>query len=221
MPIAWGKIMAERIDSATHSPDLERRRVYVVDDHSDMRKSIHYLLDTMEITSWPFRSAGDFLHQLPSLAPAPILLDICMPEMDGFELLDELAKNGIVWPVIIMSAYGDIPNAVRAIKLGAIEFLQKPFTDIALEEALVSALGKMPEITRASQARADAKALIGRLTPRESEVIFALTRGLSNKVVAHQLSLSTRTIEMHRANALGKLGVRSLAEIVVIAATSA
>jgi len=191
--------------------------IYVIDDNSELRKSLHFLLATMKITAWPFSGAEDFLAILPSLEPAPILLDIRMPDMSGIECLTELAARNIRWPVIVMSAHGDIAIAVSAMKLGAIEFLEKPFEAGAIDIALNRAFAILSEITRTTLVRDTARKLFGRLTPREAEVVTELMKGLPNKVVAHRLSLSTRTVEMHRATAMGKLGIKSIAEAIAIA----
>ena len=112
------------------------RCVYVIDDDVDVRKSLHFLLATSDIRAWPFAGGEDFIGQLTDLSPAPILLDVRMAGIDGFGVMAELAAHGIGWPVIVMTAHGDIPVAVRAMKLGAIEFIEKPFLAEELEIAL-------------------------------------------------------------------------------------
>ena len=187
--------------------------VYVIDDESEVRRSLHFLLSTADLVSWPFASAADFLDNLDTLEPAPILLDIRMPKIDGVQLLNMLRERGIDWPVIAMTAHGDIPIAVQVIKLGAIEFLEKPFRFEALEACLQSAFAQLAAGNEAIAARNAARGLFALLSSRESKVM----EGISNKVAAHQLSLSVRTIEMHRANALAKLNVKSIAEVVRLA----
>lgn len=192
-------------------------RVYVIDDESEVRRSLHFLLSTAGLVSWPFASASDFLDNLEELEPAPILLDIRMPDIDGIQLMQALQDRGIEWPVIVMTAHGDIPVAVKVIKMGAIDFLEKPFEFEALESCLESAFAKLAEVKEAVALRNTARSLFDLLSPREIEVVSVLMQGIPNKSAAHLLSLSVRTIEMHRANALAKLEVKSIAEVVRLA----
>ncbi len=194
-----------------------RHQVYIIDDDREVRRSIHCLLSTAGIVSWPFGSASDFLESLDSLAPAPILLDIRMRDIDGIQLMEILRDRGIAWPIIIITAHGAIETAVRAIKLGAIEFLEKPFAFDAINDCLHIAFGRLDAI-KAAQAQHDAaRGLFARLSPREMEVLRVLGQGFPNKIAAHHLSLSVRTVEMHRANALGKLKVKSITEVLHLA----
>ena len=200
-------------------PILEsRRQVYVIDDDLQMRRSLHFLLSGAGYQCWTFSSASDFLEHLPDLTPSPILLDIRMEKISGIELLSILADREIGWPVIIMTAHGDIATAVQTIKLGAAEFLEKPFELEALESVLQQASKNLLVIQVAEEAKHNAKRLFDALTSREYEVVSQLAAGSPNKAVAFSLSLSTRTVEMHRSNALAKLRVKSLAEVVRLAA---
>lgn len=192
-------------------------RVYVIDDESEVRRSLHVLLSTADLVSWPFASASDFLDNLENLEPAPILLDIRMPDIDGIQLMTVLRERGIEWPVIIITAHGEIRVAVQAMKLGAIEFLEKPFEFEALEACLEIAFAKLESVTDTDAIRHLARRRFDLLSPRETEVVNVLMQGIPNKTAAHLLSLSVRTIEMHRANALAKLKVKSLAEVVRLA----
>lgn len=191
--------------------------VYVIDDESEVRKSLHFLLSTAGLVSWPFASAQDFLDNLNDLSPAPILLDIRMPNLDGIELMTMLPDRGVNWPIIVISAHGDIQVAVKSIKLGAIEFLEKPFEFEALEPCLQSAFVQLESLHDRYALRNAARERFALLSPRETEVITVLIRGTANKTAAHLLDLSVRTVEMHRANALSKLKVKSLAEVVHLA----
>lgn len=194
------------------------RRVYIVDDDSDVRKSLHFLLSASGITAWPFAAATDFLEQLPNLAPAPILLDIRMADIDGIQLLTMLKERHVSWPVIIMTAHGDVSVAVRAMKLGASEFIEKPFGPDLLENALKQAFEMLEQTMRIQRNRDHARRLFGELTNREREIVDVLMEGVPNKLVAHRLGLSVRTVEMHRGNALAKLEVKSIAEVMALAA---
>lgn len=197
-------------------PAPPRRRVYVIDDDADVRKSLHFLLGISSITAWPFAESADFLDQLDELPPAPILLDIRMPRIDGLQMLARLKEREIAWPVIMMTAHGDIAVAVRAMKLGAIEFLEKPFDPDLLEQVLDQAYGILGRIEETVQARRKARRLLGQLSRREGEVLTILMEGVPNKIAAHRLDLSTRTVEMHRGNALAKLGLKSITEALAL-----
>ena len=191
--------------------------VYIIDDESEVRRSLHFLLSTNGLVSWPFASAQDFLDSFTALEPAPILLDIRMPDVDGLELMSTMRERGINWPIIIISGHGDIQVAVQAIKLGAIDFLEKPFEFEALDICLRSAFAQLAELNHSFTERNTSRAAFGLLSPRECEVINVLMRGIPNKTVAHMLDLSVRTVEMHRANALAKLKVKSIAEVIRLA----
>lgn len=192
----------------------QAQTVYVVDDDVAVRRSLHVLLSTAGFTSWPFSSAFDFLDSLPNLRPAPILLDIRMPEIDGMDLLSVLTNREIKWPVIAMTGDASIPIAVQAIKNGAVDLLEKPLDFDLLKAALEDAIKRLSDIMDSEETRRTAQLLIERLSLRETEVMAILIDGLPNKVAAHYLSLSVRTIEMHRANALKKLKVKSIAAVI-------
>jgi len=194
------------------------RVIYVIDDDAEIRKSLHFLLSTMGIRSWPFGSGEDFLEQVAELAPSPILLDMRMRGIDGIGVLTGLLERNLDWPVIVMTGHGDIEIAVRSMKLGAIEFLEKPFEADVLEVAVAGAFGLIAKRLQERSHYAEAMRLMNRLTAREAEVIEGLIEGLPNKLVAHRLGLSTRTVEMHRANATAKLEGRSIAEIATLLA---
>ncbi|KPQ36549.1 MAG: two-component system, LuxR family, response regulator FixJ [Porphyrobacter sp. HL-46] len=192
-------------------------RLYVIDDDSDIRKSLHFMFSPTKIRVWPFASASDFLEQLQYLTPGPILLDIRMENIDGLQLLEILKQKGMTWPVVILTAHGDVAVAVRAMKLGAIDFLEKPFPPEALDLAVEHAFERLEQAEHVLSARDRARYRIGQLTARERETMAILMEGVPNKEVAHRLCLSVRTVEMHRANALAKLNVKSIAEVVRLA----
>ena len=197
-------------------PD-QKNQVYVIDDDVQIRRSLHFVLSTAGFVSWSFSSASDFLDSLPALDPAPILIDVRMPNIDGMALMGILNERDVRWPMIVMSAHADIPAAVQSIKLGATEFLEKPFEIEALEASLHNAMAQLSNLKLAEATRSSSLCLFQSLSPREHEVMMLLMDGLSNKIAAHRLSLSVRTIEMHRANALTKLKTRSIAEVVRLA----
>lgn len=213
----FGSKLAHRADmSSAKRGDA----VYIIDDESEARRSLHFFLSTIGLVSWPFASAQDFLDNLVALEPAPILLNIRMPGVDGLELMSEMRNRGINWPIIITSAHGDIQLVVKAVKLGAIEFLEKPFAFEALDTCLQSAFAQLAQRKHSFAARNEARSAFALLSTRETEVINMLMRGMPNKTAAHMLELSVRTVEMHRANALTKLTVKSIAEVIRMAHTA-
>lgn len=196
---------------------IKKRVIYVVDDDVGVRRSLHFMLSSQSMSVWPFASATDFIDRLSLLTPAPMLLDIRMANIDGLQLLEILRERGVSWPVIILTAHGDVGVAVRAMKLGAIEFLEKPFAPELLDHAINHAFALLEQTEHLMSERDRARHRIGRLTAREAETMAILMEGVLNKEVAHRLNLSVRTVEMHRANALIKLGVKSIAEVVSLA----
>jgi two-component system response regulator FixJ len=188
--------------------------VYVVDDNENIRQSLGFLLATKRMTVHSFASGFAFLDAVDCLPAAPIILDLRMPGMTGIEFMGELEKNGITWPVIMLTGHGEIAAAVDAIKLGAIDFLEKPVQAEVLEKCLDRAFIDLQAGRTREQSKATSSRSLAQLTPRESEVLFALCQGKSNKQVAFALSISPRTVEMHRAKGLRRLGVRTLAEVV-------
>jgi len=207
-----------QFDSVTNSAESATNQipVYVIDDSRDQRRSLHFLLSTSQITAWPFSAADDFLDEVSALTPGAILLDIRMPGMDGLQMMKALRQNRIDWPVIAMTAHGDISVAVQAMKLGAVEFLEKPFTPEMLDDALKLAFSLLQRTRVCVRAQTEAANLFQSLSRREAEIVLALTEGLSNKAVAHRLALSTRTVEWHRSNAMAKLGAKNIAEAIAV-----
>ncbi|HEU0204593.1 MAG TPA: response regulator [Burkholderiaceae bacterium] len=191
--------------------------VYVVDDEPAVRDSIAMLLRSVDLKSRTFSNARDFLAQYDRGVPACLITDVRMPGMSGLELQETLTSAGAALPVIIVTGHGDIAMAVRAMKAGAADFLEKPFKEQQLLDAVHRALAQQQTKTAPSATRAEYEARIEALTPREREVMLLVAEGHPNKVVASRLNLSTRTVEVHRANAMDKLQAKSLAEVVRIA----
>lgn len=196
---------------------LKSHYVYVVDDDRDVRRSLSFMLGASEIRSHPYGSGADFLEALPDLEPGCILLDLRMPQMDGFNVMAELAERGIDWPVIVMTGHGEIPIAVRAMKLGAVDFIEKPFSEQALLGCFGQAFDLLEERAIAGKRRREAGARAALLTAREKEVLASLLAGLSNKQIATALGISLRTVEMHRGNMMDRLQASSLAEALTLA----
>ena len=195
----------------------ESHYVYVVDDDRDVRRSLSFMLGAAEIRSHPYGSGSDFLEALPDLEPGCILLDLRMPQMDGFGVMSALAERKVDWPVIVMTGHGEVPVAVRAMKLGAVDFIEKPFSEQALLSCFNQAFDLLQERSTSSKRRREAGERAALLTAREREVLASLLAGHSNKQIAKALGISLRTVEMHRGNMMDRLQASSLAEALTLA----
>ena len=192
--------------------------VHVVDDEAPIRESLALLLKSVGLASRTYASANEFLAAWQPAANECLVADVRMPGMSGLELQEALQGRKAALPVIIITGHGDVAMAVRAMKSGAADFIEKPFNYQALLDAVHRAL----EVSRAQGApagitRAEAEARVATLTPREREVMLLVAEGRPNKVVATRLGLSTRTVEVHRAKVMDKMQVKSLAELVRLA----
>jgi FixJ family two-component response regulator len=192
--------------------------VYIVDDEPAIRDSLAMLLRSVGLASRAFSSAPAFLEGFDPRAPGCLVADVRMPGMSGLELQEALRARAAALPVIIITGHGDIAMAVRAMKAGAADFIEKPFNEQVLLDAVHRALAQhRPGGAPPSAARGEIEARVATLTPREREVMLLVAEGRPNKVVATRLGLSTRTVEVHRAKAMEKMQARSLAELVRMA----
>jgi two-component system response regulator FixJ len=194
-----------------------RRTMHIVDDDDDVRESAALLLDAAGYAVTAYASGVEFLDKLDPTVPACILLDIHMPQMDGLEVQRRLVERGVTFPVIVLTGQGDISIAVQAMKHGAFEFLEKPYLNDVLLQAAADAFAKLESTTEDRALTAQAKADVEKLTARESEVLRGLLAGLPNKLIAYELGISVRTVEIYRANLMDKLHARSLSTAVRIA----
>ncbi|MEE8350611.1 MAG: response regulator transcription factor [Rhodospirillales bacterium] len=193
--------------------------VFVVDDDAAVRDSLKALLESADLTAEVYSAGQEFLDSHDTDRGRCLLLDVQMPDMNGLELQQKLADNGSSLPVIIITGHGDVPIAVKALKAGAIDFIEKPFTDDVILSGVRRAL-EFSERNHRKQASVDeAKTGIGRLTPREYEVFEHLVVGRLNKQIAFDLGISTRTVEVHRARVMEKMRARNLAHLVRMALT--
>jgi two-component system response regulator FixJ len=193
------------------------RLVHLVDDDEAIRRSVGFMLKTSGFHVRTYESGDDLLKSASNLEAGCILLDIRMPGMDGLELQAALRDKGIGLPVIIMTGHGDVTLAVQAMKAGAVDFIEKPFEKAVLLSAIDHGLERLKR-SAASVDRADEAAVrLQALTSREREVLDGLAKGLPNKTIAYDLGISPRTVEIHRANLMSKLGVKSLSEALRIA----
>ena len=188
--------------------------IYVVDDDDSMRQAIALLLRTVGYNPIVFARPGDFLAKYDSNQHGCVVLDIRMPDMSGLEVQQQLNRAGAILPVIFITGHGDIPMAVQAMKDGAFDYLTKPFRDQDLLDRINSALKQDAENRAAIDEHADLRRRAETLTSREREVLALVVDGKANKVVAIDLGLSERTVEIHRANVMEKMGARSVAHLV-------
>ena len=195
----------------------ERIVVAVIDDDDAVRDSLGALLEAEGYEVDTYASGPTFLHALPDALPACALVDVRMPEMDGLELQRRLAVAAPALPVIIITGHGDIAMAVRAIKAGAVDFVEKPFTDRTILDGIAQALALREETLSREARRLDVDRRLDRLTAREREVFERLARGSSNKAVARELGISPRTVEVHRARVMEKLQAPSVSHLVRMA----
>jgi two-component system, LuxR family, response regulator FixJ len=191
--------------------------IHVIDDDAAMRDSLAFLLDVNGFQPEVFESSSAFLAIAASGAPACVVSDIRMPGMSGIELVRKLKNDKIPCPVILITGHGDVALAVEAMKAGAVDFIEKPFDDAVLLSAIRSALETRPLDQGDNAARKEAEARLAELSPRERDVLRGLVAGKINKVIAHELNISPRTVEVYRANLMAKTGVRSVSELMRIA----
>jgi two-component system, LuxR family, response regulator FixJ len=192
-----------------------QRTVYVVETDVEIRRSIVIHLASIGAEAWPFGGGAEFLEIFGHLMPGCILLDMDAP--DSLDALAALVRRETGWPILAMSGRPDVSLAVEAMKLGALDFLEKPVDAQKLASALLPAWIALEASLEQGEARRIAQDRLARLTARELDISLALFGGRSNKTVAHELGISVRTVEMHRAHIMAKLGVRSIAEAAVMA----
>ncbi len=193
------------------------RYVHLVDDDEAIRRSASFMLRTSGYLVKTYATGVEFLGQAKDVPPGCILLDVRMPEMDGLEVQAALRECGVLLPVIVMTGHGDINTAVEAMKLGAVDFIEKPFEKAVLVNALETGFERLEKSAKRHDRAEEARVKLGVLTPRELDVMRGLVRGHPNKTIAYDLDISPRTVEIHRANLMTKLEVRSLSEALRIA----
>lgn len=196
---------------------MAERIIHLVDDEASIRHSVSFLLRTWRYHVITWSSGKSFCAEAHAVPTGVILLDLRMPDMDGLEVQAELAERGITLPVIVLTGHGDIGLAVRAMQAGAVDFIEKPVMQDRLIEALERGFRQLDSETAGLLEATEARTILSRLTAREREVLEDLANGLSNKLIAHHLNVSPKTIEVHRANMMRKLGVRSLADALRVA----
>ena len=195
----------------------DRGKVYVIDDDEAMRDSLNFLLDAANYEVTLFDSAVKFLDAVPGLEFGCVVSDVRMPGLDGMELLKRMKAAHSAFPIVIMTGHGDVPLAVEAMKLGAVDFLEKPFEDDRLIAMIEMAIQQAEPAARSEALAQDIAARVASLSPRERQVMNGLIAGLSNKLIARDYDISPRTIEVYRANVMTKMQANSLSELVRLA----
>jgi two-component system response regulator FixJ len=187
--------------------------VHLIDDDADVRESLAFLLSTADIEAVTYESAAAFL-ETASEARGCVITDIRMPDIDGMELVRRLKAMGCDLPIIVITGHGDVPLAVEAMKAGVRDFIEKPFDDDVILGAVRQALLSRAESAAEAGERAEIQARLNTLSPREQQVLEGLVAGKPNKVIAFDLDISPRTVEIYRAHVMTKMQARSLSELV-------
>lgn len=198
-------------------PSSKKATVFVVDDDQAMRNSLKWLIESVGVQVESFSSADDFLAQYQPGRAGCLVLDVRMPGMSGLDLQEYLVDHNIHIPVVIITGHGDVPMAVRAMKGGAIDFIEKPFNDEVLLDAIRRAMAFEEQQRSQHTENVQIQERLANLTPREHEVMEMVTEGKSNKEIANALGVSAKTIEAHRARVMEKMQAGSLAELVRMA----
>lgn len=197
----------------TQNPEIQPT-VFIVDDDPAIRFAMQALMDSVNITHEIFGSGDEFLEKVPDGRPGCLVLDIRMPGLGGLELQEELIRCGNLLPIIFITGHGDVPMAVDAMQKGAVDFIQKPFRDQDLLDRIREALKTDQKRREKQQKHAEVARRLERLTKREHEVFDLVVTGKPNKVIAYDLGVSQRTVEIHRARVMEKMQAKSLADLV-------
>lgn len=205
--------MSETLVSGNALPVI----VYIVDDDSKVRSSTWFMLSAAGFQPRAFAGGADFLEALPHLPLGAVLLDLQMPDVGGFDVLQAIMRNDTAFPVIVVTGFGGVIGAVRAMKLGAVDFIEKPYVEDALIALIETAVITSRGTDELRKRRRTAQRKLEQLTPREREVLELMVAGLPNKLIAYRLQISNRTVEMHRASLMDRLGESSFSAAIRVA----
>ncbi|MCP3850218.1 MAG: response regulator transcription factor [Gammaproteobacteria bacterium] len=204
-------------NSANFTDNTNQQTVFIVDDEPDVRAALRLLIKSVGYTVECFESADEFFKQFEADRKGCLILDVRMPGMSGMDLQEKLSERETLLPIIMISGHGEIPMAVKAVQNGAVDFLQKPFSDQQLLDRISQAMKINSERHDIHDIQNDAQTKYDSLTPREREIFTEVVSGKLNKVIAYELNISTRTVEIHRAKAMEKMGARNLSELIHLA----
>jgi len=188
--------------------------VHIIDDDAAARDALAFLLDCSDIPTRSYPSARQFLDGVATMQHGCIVTDVRMPEMSGLELVEKLKALGVADPVIVITGHADVPMAIQAMHAGVADFLEKPFSDEAILEAVRSALARQQDRGEIEAERDEIRQKLATLSGREREVMDGLVEGKANKIIAYELEISARTVEVYRANVMTKMHTRTLSELV-------
>lgn len=191
--------------------------VHIVDDEEAVRRSLAFLLTMVGFTVRVHDSATSFLATAANLGKACLVTDLRMPDMSGIELLERLGRQNSMVPAVVITGHGDVPMAVAAMKAGAVDFIEKPFEDEVLIEAIKKAASRLGDFETRVEDTGVLRSHLAKLSERERQVMTLVVSGLPNKTIGYNLSISPRTVEVHRANIMSKMQARSLPELVRMA----
>lgn len=218
-----GRLDLLAVRAVSHSRSGEQKRimdaesqspiVYIVDDDEDMRTSLSWLLASVKIQAHCYRGPAEFLAQFDPSVPGCMVLDVRMPEVSGFDLQAELNRRGVSLPIIFVSGHGDIPMSVRALQNGAIDFVEKPYNSQQMLERIQRAIRVASDTHQENQHRQAMIQRIRALTPREREVLNGVIEGKASKLIARELGITAKTVDVYRASIKEKLGASSIASL--------
>lgn len=191
--------------------------VHLIDDDEAVRASLSFLLEMNDLPARTYASAGEFLQVADGLSQGCVVTDVRMPKMSGLELVRAMSERGIRLPVVVMTGHGDVPLAVNAMRAGVVDFIEKPFDDGVLIEAVKRALAVGVASNTGRLERERAQQSLSGLSPREADVLRGVVAGRMNKTIAQELGISPRTVEIYRANVMNKTGARGLPELIRLA----
>lgn len=192
----------------------QENTVYIVDDDPSVRHSLTWLIESVGQQVKTYASPGEFLADYREGGPGCLILDVRMPETSGLDLQEQLNKDGFTLPIIIITGHADVPMAIRALKAGAFDFIEKPFNDQLLIERIQQAIDHCHNMTKKQQRLQETRDRLAKLTFREQQVLDGVVAGKSNKVIAKDLDISIKTIEVHRANLMAKMDANSLSDLI-------
>ena len=188
--------------------------VYIVDDDPSVRHSLTWLLESVGQQVKTYASPNEFLAEYREGGAGCLILDVRMPEISGLDLQEQLIKDRFTLPIIIITGHADVPMAIRALKAGAFDFIEKPFNDQLLIERIQQAIEHCHNLTKKHQQHQESLERLSKLTPRERQVLEGVVAGKSNKLIAKELDISIKTIEVHRANLMAKMEADSLSDLI-------